>query len=85
MDRDSPGPLCRLRKNVHVSAGVLPSLHALQPAGALACMVGGQILARSPNDPEGAQFLTDCQRFLRDALTGQAKQGNERIENDVVQ
>jgi hypothetical protein len=44
-----------------------------QAAGVLACMVGGQILARLLNNTEGAQFLADCQGFLRDALIGGKK------------
>jgi TetR/AcrR family transcriptional regulator, transcriptional repressor for nem operon len=39
-----------------------------QAAGMLACMVGGQILARTLGSQEGAQFLAQCQGFLRDAL-----------------
>lgn len=51
--------------------------------GALACMVGGQILARSLNGPEGAQFLADCQGFLEDAFTREAKKAESRSSNDV--
>jgi TetR/AcrR family transcriptional repressor of nem operon len=32
-----------------------------QAVGILACMVGGQILARNLNSADGAQFLADCQ------------------------
>ena len=39
-----------------------------QAAGVLACMVGGQILARALNSNEAAQFLADCQGFLDEAL-----------------
>lgn len=52
------------------SAEATPEVRRRQAAGALACMVGGQILARALNDQEGAQFLADCQGFLRDALMG---------------
>jgi len=37
-------------------------------AGALACMVGGLILARGLKQSERAGFLSDCQAFLKDAL-----------------
>jgi TetR/AcrR family transcriptional repressor of nem operon len=47
-----------------------------QAIGILACMVGGQILARSLNSAEGAQFLADCQEFLRAAL-GDRHRGSE--------
>jgi len=42
-----------------------------QAAGVLACMVGGLILARTLSSADGAQFLADCQGFLRDALVGE--------------
>lgn len=48
--------------------------------GALACMVGGQILARILKGKEGAQFLTDCQGFLCDALTDKEHAGSQRNE-----
>lgn len=57
-----------------------PDIRRRQAAGALACMVGGQILARSLNGQQGAQFLADCQGFLRDALTGEARKGHKRIQ-----
>jgi TetR/AcrR family transcriptional regulator, transcriptional repressor for nem operon len=50
-----------------------------QAAGMIACMVGGQILARSLGDQEGAQFLAECQGFLRDALIG-ANTAQESVE-----
>jgi TetR/AcrR family transcriptional regulator, transcriptional repressor for nem operon len=62
------------------SPDAAPETRKRQAAGALACMVGGQILARALNGQEGAQFLADCQRFLRDALTGEVQTGSERIE-----
>jgi TetR/AcrR family transcriptional regulator, transcriptional repressor for nem operon len=40
-----------------------------QTAGALACMVGGLILARGLKQSERAGFLADCQAFLKEALT----------------
>lgn len=46
-----------------------PQTRRRRAAGALACMVGGQILARSLGGEEGIQFLADCQGFLRDNLS----------------
>lgn len=43
-----------------------------QAAGALACMVGGLIVARGLKDSERAEFLNHCQAFLREALSPQA-------------
>ncbi len=40
-----------------------------QTAGALACMVGGLILARGMKQSERAAFLSDCQAFLKEALS----------------
>jgi hypothetical protein len=40
-----------------------------QAAGALACMVGGLIVARGLKEPERLEFLKDCQFFLREALS----------------
>jgi TetR/AcrR family transcriptional repressor of nem operon len=40
-----------------------------QAAGALACMVGGLIVARALKESERAEFLKDCQAFLREALS----------------
>jgi len=40
-----------------------------QAAGALACMVGGLIVARGLKEPERLEFLKDCQSFLREALS----------------
>jgi TetR/AcrR family transcriptional regulator, transcriptional repressor for nem operon len=37
-------------------------------AGALACMVGGMILARGLNETEGSEYLKHCRDFLREAL-----------------
>jgi TetR/AcrR family transcriptional repressor of nem operon len=48
-------------------------------AGVLACMVGGLILARAVKEPDGLEFLKDCQRFLQNALSDAtvAKSKNE--------
>ena len=46
-----------------------------QVAGALACMIGGLILARGLNESEGKEFLNDCHRFLREALTSSGPEG----------
>lgn len=48
-----------------------PEVRRRQAAGALACMVGGQILARGLSGKEGEQLLADCQQFLSDALSPQ--------------
>jgi TetR/AcrR family transcriptional repressor of nem operon len=73
--------LARLEKLYQrTSSEKTPEIRKRQAAGALACMVGGQILARALNGQEGMQFLADCQGFLRDALTGEARTGRERIE-----
>lgn len=39
-----------------------------EAAGALACMVGGLILARGLTEPEALEFLKDCRAFLHGAL-----------------
>jgi TetR/AcrR family transcriptional regulator, transcriptional repressor for nem operon len=39
-----------------------------QAAGALACMVGGVVLARGLPEAEGLEILQQCQRFLAEAL-----------------
>ena len=41
-------------------------------AGVLACMVGGLILARALKEPDGLEFLKDCQRFLQNVLSDPA-------------
>jgi TetR/AcrR family transcriptional repressor of nem operon len=46
-----------------------PTVRKQQTAGALACMVGGLILARGLKPSERAAFLSDCQAFLKKALT----------------
>ncbi len=46
-----------------------PQTRKRQTAGALACMVGGLILARGLKPSERAGFLADCQAFLKEALT----------------
>jgi TetR/AcrR family transcriptional regulator, transcriptional repressor for nem operon len=40
-----------------------------QAAGTLACMVGGLIVARGLRESERAEFLKNCQAFLREALS----------------
>jgi TetR/AcrR family transcriptional repressor of nem operon len=49
-------------------AQVPPETRRRQAAGALACMVGGLILARGLKESEGLEFLNDCHSFLGDAL-----------------
>jgi len=51
------------------AARLSPDTRRQQAAGALACMVGGLIVARNLKESEGLEFLEDCQGFLRDALT----------------
>jgi TetR/AcrR family transcriptional repressor of nem operon len=45
-----------------------PQRRRREAAGALACMVGGIILARGMKQPERAGFLADCRAFLAEAL-----------------
>lgn len=73
--------LARLEKLYkRTSPNATPETRRQQAAGALASMVGGQILARALGAQEGPQFLADCQGFLRDALTGEAQTSNERTK-----
>lgn len=51
-----------------------------QAAGVLACMVGGQILARALSGQEGAKFLEKCQGFLQDALSAGGRAGSDHSE-----
>jgi TetR/AcrR family transcriptional repressor of nem operon len=51
------------------SAELPPKIRRQQIAGALACMVGGVILARGLKESESRKFLEECHSFLRDALT----------------
>jgi len=44
-------------------------------AGAMACMVGGLVVARGMTEAEALEFLKDCQAFLRTALADLAGQG----------
>jgi TetR/AcrR family transcriptional repressor of nem operon len=50
------------------SARMRPKARRQQAAGALACMVGGLILARGLNEDEALQLLNDCKVFLREAI-----------------
>ncbi len=73
--------LTRLEKLYNRTApDATPNNRRQQAAGVLACMVGGQILARMLGGPEGAQFLADCQQFLRDALVDQPATTDGRIK-----
>jgi len=60
----------RRRKKLHdlTPANVPAETRREQVAGALACMVGGLILARGMKESEGLEFLKDCHSFLRRAL-----------------
>jgi hypothetical protein len=40
----------------------------IDAAGALACMVGGMVIARALPENEGSAFLERCRTFLRDAI-----------------
>ena len=62
-----------IRKRLDQLADLIP--HRISPrrkrreaAGALACMVGGIILARGMKQSERAGFLGDCRAFLAEAL-----------------
>ena len=58
----------RLQKLYELATGGVEKRRQ-QGAGALACMVGGLIIARGLKDPERLEFLKDCQAFLREALS----------------
>jgi TetR/AcrR family transcriptional regulator, transcriptional repressor for nem operon len=51
-----------------------PKIRRRQIAGALACMVGGVILARGLQESEKRKFLEGCHGFLRDALANSGRQ-----------
>ena len=50
------------------SPSLPPQTRKAQASGALACMVGGMIVARTMQGKEGAEFLADCRRFLESAI-----------------
>jgi TetR/AcrR family transcriptional repressor of nem operon len=50
------------------SSRVSPAARRRGAAGALACMVGGVVLARGLEEPEALEFLKDVRAFLREAL-----------------
>ena len=60
----------RLEKLYELTAGGARQRRQ-EAAGALACMVGGLIVARGLKEPERLEFLKDCQAFLREALSSQ--------------
>src|SRR5262249_16861692 len=63
------GIRARLKKLYDLVAGGVPASDRRQrAAGALACMVGGLIVARGLSDCEALEFLKDCQAFLRNTL-----------------
>ena len=66
--RVNPGkPIPRAATRIH---GIRDADVRDEPSfGALACMVGGLILARGLKPSERAGFLADCQAFLKEALT----------------
>jgi hypothetical protein len=51
-----------------ISSSVPPEKRKRLTAGAVACMVGGLVLARGLKDTEALELLKDCHAFLRDAL-----------------
>jgi TetR/AcrR family transcriptional regulator, transcriptional repressor for nem operon len=55
------------------AARLSPDTRRQQAAGALACMVGGLIIARSLKESEGLELLQDCQAFLETALAPNSK------------
>jgi TetR/AcrR family transcriptional repressor of nem operon len=75
-----------IRKRLNELDAVVPpetpdDVRKQHTAGALACMVGGLILARGMRKSERAAFLSDCQAFLKEALTapdtGRSRVGKE--------
>ena len=50
-------------------------------AGAVACMVGGLVLARGLKEAEALELLKDCHAFLRDALADSNVEAT-RLRND---
>jgi TetR/AcrR family transcriptional regulator, transcriptional repressor for nem operon len=62
-----------IRARLSQLAGLISSSVPLEKrrqraAGAVACMVGGLVLARALKESDAEQLLKDCQAFLRDAL-----------------
>lgn len=59
----------RLKQLQDLTPGQMPAeTRKRQVAGALACMVGGLIIARGLEDSEGLEFLKDCHGFLQESL-----------------
>lgn len=50
------------------SPSLSPQARQAQASGALACMVGGMIVARTMQGKDGAEFLADCRKFLETSL-----------------
>jgi len=66
----------RLKKLEELVSTTVPQGERRQrTAGALACMVGGLVVARGMTEAEALEFLKDCQAFLRTALADLADQG----------
>ncbi|MGD1065492.1 MAG: TetR/AcrR family transcriptional regulator [Vulcanimicrobiaceae bacterium] len=61
-----------VRRRLHALIDLCPGRRAAvarrQAAGALACMIGGMILARAVPEAESAAILADVRAFARDAL-----------------
>ena len=56
------------------TGGISAKVRRRRAAGALACMVGGIVLARGLSEPGGAELLADCRAFLREALAPDEKE-----------
>jgi TetR/AcrR family transcriptional regulator, transcriptional repressor for nem operon len=66
----------RLKEIYDLISSKTPAADRRQLAvGALACMVGGLIVARGMSESEGLEFLKDCRSFLRNALGTSARLG----------
>ena len=73
----------RLDALYHWTASRLsPARRRQQAAGALACMVGGMILARSLKEPEATALLQDCQSFLESALRTPTRRTRQATNRD---
>lgn len=49
-------------------ARISPKAKKQRAAGALACMIGGIVLARALDEPQRSELLAQCRAFLSDAL-----------------
>lgn len=58
----------RLERLAALDNGATPQARRRRAAGALACMVGGVLLARGLKDAQAKTFVDNCLAFLDDAL-----------------